>query len=33
MLVAEIIYFYQRAIVFMPVPLLNTVFAASPEIA
>lgn len=33
MLAAEIIYFYQRAIVFMPAHLLNTVFAASPETA
>lgn len=33
MLAAEIIYFYQRAVVFMPVHLLSTVFAASPETA
>ena len=33
MLAAEIIYFYQTAIVFMPVHVLNTIFAASPETA
>lgn len=33
MLAAEIIYFYQTAIVFMPVHILNTIFAVSPETA
>lgn len=33
MVAAEIIYFYQTVIVFTPVHLLNTIFAASPETA